>query len=104
MIELKHRDKIIQLRNTLFWDVDNGSLNATRSRALIIERVLTRGNMEEFKQLKEFYSKDELRQVVVKIGYLDPRTLNFISTYLDIPKEDFLCYRKRLSTPLHWNS
>lgn len=104
MIELKHRDKIIHLRNTLFWDVDNGSLNATRSRSLIIERVLTRGNMYEFKQLKEFYSLDELRQTVVKIGYLDPRTLNFISTYLDIPKEDFLCYRKRLSTPLHWNS
>ena len=104
MIELRHKDKTLQLRNTLFWDIDPGALDSFRSRLLIIERVLTRGNMEEFKQMKEFYSLDELRQTVVKIGYLDPRTLNFISTYLDIPKEDFLCYRKKLSTPLHWNS
>ena len=104
MIELRHKDKTLQLRNTLFWDIVPDTLDSFRSRLLIIERVLTRGNMEEFKQMKEFYSLDELRQTVVKIGYLDPRTLNFISTYLDIPKEDFLCYRKKLSTPLHWNS
>lgn len=104
MIELKSDKNTIQLRNTLFWDVDQEKLDAQNSKVLIVERVLTRGNMEEFTQLIRFYTLEELSLTVVKIGYLDGRTLNFISGYLNIPKEDFLCYRKKQSNPTHWNS
>lgn len=104
MIELKNGNKNIQLRNTLFWDVDVAALDASISKTLIVERVLTRGNMAEFKQLIRFYPSQELCQTVIKIGYLDDRTLNFISDYLNIPKQDFLCYKKKLLNPMHWNS
>ncbi len=103
MILIEHNNKIIELRETLFWDVDPGNLHAVRSKSLIIERVLTRGNLQEFKQLIRFYAPEELKDAVIKIGYIDKRTLNFISTYLDIPKEEFLCYRKMQSAPAHWN-
>ena len=104
MIELVNGNKNIHLRNTLFWDVDPDKLNAHSSIMLIVERVLSRGNMSEFKQLIRFYSLEDLSQTVIKIGYMDARTLNFISTYLNIPKEDFLCYKKKLSNSIHWNS
>lgn len=103
MIELINNNKKIELRTTLFWDIDPKRLNAKSSNTLIVERVLTRGNMLEFKQLINFYTIAELSQIVLKIGYLDARTLNFISGFLDIPKENFLCYRKRLSNPAHCN-
>jgi hypothetical protein len=89
------------LRETLFWDVNHAELNAQSSKTLIIERVLTRGNLNEFKQLIRFYNIQEFTQTVLKIGYMDGRTLNFISDYLNIPKQDFLCYRKKLSNPEH---
>ncbi|MCX6327280.1 MAG: hypothetical protein NT144_11625 [Bacteroidia bacterium] len=104
MVELKNGNRNLQLRNTLFWDVDPVKLDARTSKTLIVERVLTRGNMEEFKQLIRFYPLLELSQTVVKIGYLDKRTLNFISGYLNIPKQDFLCYKKKLSNHMYWNS
>ncbi len=104
MLELKNNTKTLVLRNTLFWDVDLKGIDPQQSKSLIVERVLTRGSMLEFRQLIRFYSLDELSQIVIKIGYLDGRTLNFISGFLNIPKSDFLCYRKQQSNPTHWNS
>ncbi len=101
MIELKNNNERLKMRNTLFWDIDPDKLNAHFSIILIVERVLSRGNMSEFKQLIRFYSLKDLSQTVIKIGYLDARTLNFISTYFNIPKQDFLCYKKKLSNSIH---
>ena len=103
MIELKNNNKKLKLRKILFWDVNPKQLNAQTSKILIVERILTRGNMLEFKQLLTFYSNRELSQIVLKIGRLDAMTLNFISGYLNIPKENFLCYKKKLSNPAHCN-
>jgi hypothetical protein len=101
MVELTGDNKKMILRETLFWDVNPAELNTQTSKSLIMERVLTRGNLEEFKQLIHFYTIAELSQTVLKMGNLDNRTLNFISEYLKLPKKDFLCYRKKLSNPLH---
>lgn len=103
MIELKNNNEKLRLRDSLFWDINPDKLNAHSSKILIVERVLTRGNMFEFKQLIRFYPVHELSQIVLKIGYMDARSLNFISGYLNISKENFLCYRKKLSNPVHCN-
>jgi len=103
MIEIKNNNIKLKLRKSLFWDIDPEQLNAISSRKLIVERVLTRGNIFEFKQLIRFYTISELSQTALKIGRMDAQTLNFISGYLDIPKENFLCYKKELSNPAHCN-
>ncbi len=104
MIELKNRGRHLRMRNVLFWDVDPGKLDPYDSRILIIERIITRGNLQEFRELINFYTSGELADAVVKIGYLDNRTLNFVSTYLNIPKKEFKCYTKKQSVQKHWNS
>jgi len=101
MVELVSDNKKMILRETLFWDVNLSELNTHNSKSLIMERVLTRGNLEEFKQLIHFYTITELSQTVLKMGNLDDRTLNFIAEYLNLPKQEFLCYRKKLSNPVH---
>ena len=101
MVELVSDNKMMILRETLFWDVNQAELNTHTSKLLIMERVLTRGNLDEFKQLIRFYSIQELTQTVLKIGYMDGRTLNFIAEYLNLSKEDFLCYKKKQSNPEH---
>lgn len=104
MIKLKINDRELCLRSTLFWDVDPEKLDAETSKLLITERVLTRGTLEEFRQLIRFYPEKEIKQIVVRIGYLDSKSLHFISEYYNIPKEDFLCYKKQQLNPVHWNS
>jgi len=104
MIDLEKNGKHLHLREILFWDVDHGKLDPLRSRSLIVERVITRGNLGEFMELTRFYTREELSAAVVRIAYLDKRTLNFISKYLNIPKKEFKCYLKRQSVRMHWNS
>ncbi len=66
MLKLINHTKTLNLRNTLFWDVDPAKLDVESSKLLITERVFTRGTLEEFRQLIMFYPEEELRQTVVK--------------------------------------
>jgi len=104
VIKIKNNTKTLHLRTTLFRNVNPAKMDAEKSKLLITERDLTRGTLEEFRQLIRFYPEEELRQTVVKIRYMDKRTLHFIPEYYNITKEKFLCYRKQQSNPVHWNS
>jgi hypothetical protein len=79
---------------SLFWDSDASQLDISKSKLYIIERVLTRGNFNDFKKMLSLYPLKEIKLHVVKIKDLDPKTLNFCSFYFDIPKEKFECYMK----------
>ena len=96
MIELSNNGQLLHLRETLFWDINPKNLDVDNSVKIIIERVLTRGNLDEFNQLLLFYPVMIIRETLLKIGYLDDKTLNFSSWYFKIPENEFLCYKKRL--------
>ena len=91
-------------RKELFWDVDWERFDWARSRRLVIERVLTRGNWDEFRNLIAFYGPETIKDEVVKIAYLDPRTLSFASFWFRIPKKYFLCYKRKRSRKIHFES
>lgn len=55
MIEIIHYKRKIKLRKSLFWDKEITSIDAEKSNFLIIERVISRGSLQEFKQLVKFY-------------------------------------------------
>jgi len=82
------------IRKELFWDVDYKSLDEEENKQIIIERVLNYGNLEEFKSIVNYYGYDVIRQVVYKVGYLDPKTLEFVTSFLNIDKEDLPCYTR----------
>jgi hypothetical protein len=90
-IEISDRKKRIRLRRSLFWEMPANSLDPDKNKRLILERVFTRGNIEE---LSRFYSREEIRETVKQIGYLDQKTLHFISKTYQIKPEDFKCYKK----------
>jgi hypothetical protein len=87
------------LRPHLFWDIDLNSLDEEKNKRLIIERVLNRGTVDEFRQILSYYGDDTIKRVVVNIGTFDNKTLEFVHTFFHIPKEKFKCYTKKLSTP-----
>lgn len=97
----KSGENILQKINKLyFWDVDFEKLDYEKSKRLIIERVATLGNLEEFKMIMDLYGKQEIINVLTNINYLDPKTLNFFSVIFKIPKNHFKCYtRKSLTNP-----
>jgi hypothetical protein len=87
-----------------FWDVDPGTLDADRSKRLIINRVFTLGTAKEIMLILNYYGAKEVGQVLKKENYIDPKTLNFVSKLLNIQLKAFKCYsRQRLNQSL-WNS
>jgi len=94
---------IASLSDALFWDIDKSSLHPEKHALFITERVLTRGNLEEFLSLKKHYGRLRLGEIATSIRCLDIRTLHFCSVYFNIPLEKFRCYNYEPSNPAHWN-
>ena len=87
-ILLTDGDHGLSFRKSLFWDVPVKDLNLMTHRRLIIERVFARGNLDEYIQLVNYYSEQEIKLVIIRAGTFDKKTLNFISrTYNINPKE-----------------
>jgi hypothetical protein len=86
-----------------FWDIDPSRINPELNKRIIIERVLMLGNKYQIKELIHYYGLDTIRVEIVNAGNLDPKTLNWLSIILNIPKNKFKCYIKRQSTKTYWN-
>ena len=83
---------VLKLNEHLFWDVDTTSVDLDGHARFIIERVVTRGNIDDWRALLTFYGETRIRNEIVAIRSLDPKTLNYLSVYFDIPREKFRCF------------
>ena len=87
-----------------FWDIDEKRLDSHRSKRLIIERVFSLGAVEEMAAVIRYYGRREAEETLLRINYLDPKTLNFVAKVFDRSKERFACYTRKQSAPQHWSS
>jgi len=92
------------LHKRLFWDVDIKGLDPERSKRLIIERIFSLGTFDEIKLVIDYYGKDIVLDVLRRINYIDPKTLNFLSVFFNVSLESFTCYKRKQLIRQHWNS
>ncbi len=96
---------ILRLLNPqYFWDVDIGRLNADKAKRLIIDRVFGLGKAKEINLVIEYYGSGTVADVLKRMNYLDPKTLNFVSKLFKISLQSFKCYRRKQLIPPYWNS
>ncbi|MFO8067266.1 MAG: hypothetical protein R6U11_06765 [Bacteroidales bacterium] len=93
----------VQLNKRFFWDVDYQNLDINKNKELIIERILTLGDISDFVNLISIYGKKEIINTAVNTAYLDKKTLNWLSIITGIPKTQFKCYSKIQSKHVHWS-
>ena len=86
---------ITKLNPSIFWEYEPGKIDPEKHKLLILERILTRGSLDEFRLMIEYYGIDEMKSLVIKIKTLDTKTLNLLSVIFDIPETDFICYEKK---------
>jgi hypothetical protein len=92
-----------QLNKAYFWDVDITKMDEEKSKRLIIERIISFGNIQEIKLIKEFYGIKEITSILCNLNYIDPKTLNFVSLLFQVPKSKFKCYTRKQLTNQPWN-
>lgn len=93
----------MQLTKQLFWDTDIKKIDYKKNARSIIERVLTRGTINDWQEIKKYYGLERIKTEIIKIRYLDKITLNFCSKYFQLPKKQFRCYNIQQSYRQLWN-
>ena len=88
---------LMRLSKYLFWDLNIAALDPDIDKKMILERVFSRGTEKDEKESFSFYTKEVIKNTVPEIKYFDKKTLNYLSVVLNIPKENFKCYKKSLS-------
>lgn len=102
---MKDSNGIIErLKDHYFWDVNIACLDGETSKRLIIERVFSLGDVKEMKAVIDYYSHLQVIDILSRVKYLDPKTLNFVSKLFDKPKKEFRCYTHQQSSTQLWNS
>ena len=96
-IKLEHFSK------HLFWDVNINELDFQKNKKMIIHRVLDYGLIDDWWIIKKYYGIVQIAEIAVTIKDLDKKSASFIAAITKIPKEKFLCYSTRQSTPELWN-
>jgi hypothetical protein len=69
----------------LFWDADIGNIEIDKHSFYIIERVITRGSLQDLYFLINIYTEETIRDAIIKSKTLDSKTRNFCSYYFKIP-------------------
>lgn len=93
----------MKLSSYLFWDVDLEGLDYKLHARFVIERVLMRGTLDDWNQIRDHYGNEYIKKEVVQIRYLDKLTLNYCSSYFNIPKPSFKCSSIKQSFQTHWD-
>ena len=65
-------------KKSLFWDTDVNTISLVENKRYVIERILKFGNLADYMWLKNTYSPDEIKKVIIRDrSELDKRSLNF---------------------------
>ena len=63
----------MNLSKSLFWDTNIQSIDYEKNARSIVERVITRGSLGDWSEIKAHYGLDRIKSEVVKIRWLDER-------------------------------
>ena len=91
------------LKDRLFWDWKLDEINWRRAARLVIERVLVRGNDEEYEEIIRYYGRDRILHVLTKERcFLPNYRMDRVTGYFGLKMEDIPCYRDRQGRVYTW--
>ena len=70
------------INQALLWEYDLDTFNYIKSYKIVIERVLERGNLEEWREMVKLYSKEQILETIEWSAQLDKRDKDFSKFFL----------------------
>jgi hypothetical protein len=70
------------INSALLWEYDLDTFNYERSYKIVIERILQLGNLEEWRNMVKFYTKEQILETIEWSGQLDQRDKDFSRFFL----------------------
>lgn len=94
---------IPNLSKTAFWDVNFDSLDPEQNAVFIMEKVFNYGLWSDQLAVIKYYGEERVKREIVKGAYYKKKVFRFLCAIFDLQPEDFTCYIRRQSLPLHWD-
>ena len=73
----------ISISNTLLWEYDLQSFDFDRSKQVVIERIVRRGNLDDWREMMRYYGKKVVLEAVKKSKQLSPKDRGFAHIFVD---------------------
>lgn len=83
---------------SLLWEYDLNIFDYQDMKALVIQRVIERGRMDDFYAMLNLYGLREVENTIKKIKCLNKKDMNFVSVVFKIPFEELRCYTEKQLT------
>jgi hypothetical protein len=90
------------LSKQAFWDVDMEKIDYKKNARFVMAKVIDRGSLEDFIQLRKFYGDARIRKEIVNANWLGDKDIYFCCAVFNLKPEDFKCYIKKQSNPQLW--
>lgn len=90
------------LSKQAFWDVDMDKIDYEKRARFVIEKIVDRGSLDDFIQLRKFYGDQKIREEIVNAKWLGYKEIYFCCAIFNLKPEDFKCYMTKLLNPTLW--
>jgi len=77
-----NKEKPHIINSQLLWEYDLETFNYVKSYKIVIERVLERGNLEEWKEMVKLYNNEQILETIEWSAQLDKRDKDFSKFFL----------------------
>ena len=71
------------INSALLWEYDLETFNYDKSYKIVIERVLERGNLNEWREMVRMYKKEQILEVIDWSSQLEKRDKEFSKLFLE---------------------
>lgn len=78
-----NKEKPHIINTALLWEYDLETFNYVKSYKIVIERVLERGNLEEWREMVGLYSREQILETIEWSAQLDKRDKDFSKFFLN---------------------
>jgi hypothetical protein len=87
----------------LFWDCHCDKIDWELNRLFIIDRVIERGNKEEWREMINFYGEDNvINALKTDIKYLPGYIIDDMCGYFNLKFKELACYARKQLRRGHW--
>ena len=70
------------INTALLWEYDLDTFNDEKSYKIVIERVLERGNLDEWREMVRLYKKEQILETIEWSPQLEQRDMDFSKFFL----------------------
>jgi hypothetical protein len=93
-----------KIRSHLLWEVNLEKFDYFKTSQLVVERVVQRGDMDDWLTIFNLYGEEGVREKIKLIPYLNAKDMDFVHIIFDIPLNDLKSFVKSQKGPQYWSS